>query len=145
MKLEAYFSGIKNANEAVQNLKNAGFNNSVVDINDHYVEFNNGTRTVLPGTENAPNLSSMILSSGPHIEDPSKRPLDAANPMVSGMGGFEEITDVNYKVIVNINEEDSENVKQIVKQMGGDFKDPNLDLPHRLVDLTHIDDMDLDL
>lgn len=145
MKLEAYFSGIKNANEAVQNLKNAGYNHAVADINDHYVEFNNGTHTVLPGTEDAPNLSSMVLSSGPLIEDPSKRPLNVANPMVSGMGGFEEITDVNYKVIVNINEKDSENVKQIIKQMGGDFKDPNLDLPHRLVDLTHIDDMDLDL
>ena len=29
--------------------------------------------------------------------------------------------------------------------MGGDFKDPNLDLPHRLEDLHNIDNADLDL
>lgn len=145
MKLESYFSGIKRANEAVEKLKSEGFNNSVVDINDHYVEFNNGTRTILPGTEPAPNLSSMVLSSGPRIEDPSKKPLDAASPMVSGMGNFEEITDTNYRLIVNVEENDEVKAKQIIKGLGGDFKDPNLDLPHRLVDLTHIDDMDLDL
>ncbi|MCT8975572.1 hypothetical protein N4T77_03060 [Clostridium sp. CX1] len=145
MKIEAFFSGIKNANKAVEQLKSAGFKNTVADINDHYVEFNNGVQPRFPGTENAPNLSAMVLSSGEHIEDPSKRPLDAASPMVSGMGGFEEIIDVNYKVIVNLEETELEKAKGIIKEMGGDFKVPNLDLPHRLKDLTHIDDIDLDL
>jgi hypothetical protein len=145
MKIEAYFSGIKNANEAVERLKNAGFNNSIADINDHYVEFNTGLSPVLPGTENSPNLSSLVLNSGPYIEDPSKSPLNAANPMVSGMGGFEEITDANYRVIVNLDEADEDSAKEIINGMGGDLKDPNLDLPHRLEDLPNIDDTDLDL
>lgn len=143
MKIEGYFSGIKNANEAVEKLKSAGFNNSIRDINDHYVEFNNGIQARLPGTEDAPNLSSLVLNSGEHIEDPSKRPLDAASPMVSGMGGFEEIMDVNYKVVVNIDSEDVEKAKQIIKSMGGDLRDPNLDLPHRLKDINPtMDDLD---
>lgn len=145
MKIEAYFKGIKNANEAVSQLKNAGFNNSVADINDHYVEYNTGLNPVLPGNKNSPNLSSLVLNSGTYAEDPSKRPLNAASPMVSGMGGFEEITDVNYKVIVNLNEADIDKAKQIINEMGGDFKDPNLDLPHRLEDLPNIDDTDLHL
>jgi hypothetical protein len=136
MKIEAYFSGIKNANEAVQKLKNAGFNNALADINDHYVEFNNGVQPRLPGTENAPNLSSLVLSSGEHIEDSSKKPLDAASPMVSGMGGFEEIMDVNYKVAVNIDLKDVDKAKQIISESGGDLRDPNLDLPHRLKDIN---------
>lgn len=145
MKIEAYFTGIKNANEAVNKLKNAGFNNSVVDINDHYVEYNTGSMTVLPGTENAPNLSSLVLNSGPYLEDPSKKPLNAANPMVSGMGGFEEITDVNYRVVVNLDDADIDKAKDIINNMGGDLKDPNLDLPHRLEDLPNINDTDLNL
>jgi hypothetical protein len=145
MKIEAYFTGIKNANEAVNQLKNAGFNNSVADINDHYVEYNTGSMTALPGTEHAPNLSSLVLNSGPYIEDPSKKTLNAANPMVSGMGGFEEITDSNYRVIVNLDEADADKAKQIINSMGGDLKTPNLDLPHRLEDLPHIDDTNLGL
>lgn len=145
MKIEAYFTGIKKANEAVQRLKTEGFNNSIADINDHYVEYNTGVNPVLPGNENAPNLSSLVLNSGPYAEDPSKRPLNAASPMVSGMGGFDEITDVNYKVIVNLNEADIDKAKQIINEIGGDFKDPNLDLPHRLEDLPNIDDTDLHL
>jgi len=145
MKIEAYFSGIKNANEAVQQLKNAGFNKCVADINDHYVEFNTGVNPVLPGNENAPNLSSLVLNSGPYAEDPSKRPINAANPMVSGMGGFEEITDTNYRVTVDLDDADEDRVKGIISSMGGDLKDPNLDLPHRLEDLPNIDDRDLNL
>lgn len=145
MKIEAYFTGIKNANVAVERLKDAGFKNSIADINDHYVEFNTGLSPVLPGNENSPTLSSLVLNSGPYIEDPSKRPLNASSPMVSGMGGFEEITDVNYRVIVNLDEADKDRAKEIINEMGGDLKDPNLDLPHRLEDLTNIDDTDLDL
>ena len=116
MKIEAYFSGIKNANEAVEKLKSAGFNNSVADINDHYLEYNTGLSAVLPGDENSPTLSSLVLNSGPYIEDPSKRPLNAASPMVSGMGGFEEIEDVNYRVIVNLDENDKIKQEKLLKK-----------------------------
>lgn len=133
MKIEAYFSGIKNANSAVEKLKTEGFNNSVVDLNDHYVEYNSPTaKTAINETS---NLSSIIMNSGELSEDVTKRPLVAASPMVSGMGSFKEITDINYKVIINLDEKDADKAKDIIKNVGGDFKDPNLDLPHRLEDI----------
>lgn len=136
MKIAAYFSGIKNANDAAARLKSKGFNNAVVDINDHYQEFNRGTLARVPGSENAPTLSTMILNTDPYTEDPSKRAINAASPMVSGMGNFEEITDVNYKLSLEVNDENKENVIRMIKEMGGTLKDPNLDLPHRLKDMN---------
>lgn len=144
MKVEAYFRGIKSANDAAAKLKSKGFNNAVVDINDHYEDFNSGVKPILPGNENAPNLSRMVLNSGPYIEDPSKNPLNAASPMVSGMGGFEEITDVNYKLTMEVDENSEEQVEKMLKEMGGTLKSPNLDLPHRLEDI-HLNTRDLDL
>lgn len=143
MKIEAYFRGIKKANDAAAKLKSKGFNNAVVDINDHYEDFNRGIQSRLPGSENAPTLSPMVLNSGPYTDDPTKRAINAANPMVSGMGGFEEITDVNYKLTMEVDKVSEERVKEILKEMGGNLKDPNLDLPHRLEDI-HLDTKDLD-
>ncbi|AKA72411.1 hypothetical protein [Clostridium scatologenes] len=134
MKIEAFFSGIKNANSAVEKLKSEGFNKSVVDLNDHYVEYND--RNDPPKAINeAETLSSLVINSGGLSDDPSKRPLVAASPMVSGMGGFEEITDVNYRVIINLDEKDADKAKDIIKNAGGDLTNPNLDLPHRLEDI----------
>lgn len=134
MKIEAYFSGIKNANSAVEKLRSEGFNKSIVDLNDHYVEYND--RNDPPKAINeAETLSSLVLNSGGLSDDASKRPLAAASPMVSGMGGFEEITDVNYRVVVNLDEKDAGKAKDIIKNAGGDLNNPNLDLPHRLEDI----------
>ncbi|NMM64783.1 hypothetical protein HBE96_19435 [Clostridium sp. P21] len=134
MKIEAFFSGIKNANTAVEKLKAEGFNKSVVDLNDHYVEYNDRNNPPKAINE-AETLSSLVINSGGLSDDVSKGPLAAASPMVSGMGGFEEITDVNYKVIVNLDEKDAGKAKDIIKSIGGDLNDPNLDLPNRLEDV----------
>lgn len=138
MKIEAYFGGIKAANEAAAKLKSQGFNNAIVDINDHYEDFNSGVRPILPGNENAPTLSRMVLNTGPYSEDPTKGPLNAASPMVSGMGGFEEITDINYRLTMNAPENEVEKAKDTIKELGGTLKDPNLDLPHRLEDINPV-------
>ncbi|WP_160689137.1 hypothetical protein [Clostridium sp. C2-6-12] len=140
MKIESFFSGIKAANEAVEALKKVGIN-AVVDINDHYTG-NNNSGTNMPGTASSTNsLASYVLSSDEPITDPSLGPLAAASPMVSGMGGFEEIADVNYKVIINSSEErESEKAKQIIKKMGGDLNDPNFKMPESLQNIS-LDDL----
>jgi hypothetical protein len=139
MKIESFFSGIKAANEAVEALKKVGIN-AVVDINDHYTG-NNNSGTNMPGTGSSTNsLASYVLSSDEPITDPSLGPLAAASPMVSGMGGFEEIADVNYKVIVNSVDRDSEKAKQIIKKMGGDLNDPNFKMPEGLQNIS-LDDL----
>ena len=140
MKIESYFSGIKAANEAVEALKKVGINNAVADINDHYTgNTNSGTNT--PGTASSSNsLSSYVLSSDDPLGDPMLGPLAAASPMVSGMGGFEEIADVNYKVIVNTEDNNEEKAKQIIKKMGGDLNDPNFKMPKGLENIS-LDDL----
>ena len=131
MKIEGFFSGIKNANVAVEKLKNAGYANSKVDLNDHYIsDMHHSPR--LPGTETCPNLSSLVLNTGDFKSDDSPSAIKAASPMVSGMGGFEEITDINYKVTVESDDANARDVKNIIKKLGGDFKNPNLDLPDRI-------------
>lgn len=139
MKIESFFSGIKAANEAVEALKKVGIN-AVVDINDHYTG-NNNSGINMPGTHSSTNsLASYVLSSDTSLSDPSLGPLAAASPMVSGMGGFEEIADVNYKVIVDLKGKDDEKAKQIIKKIGGDLNDPNFKMPESLKDVS-LDDL----
>lgn len=140
MKIESYFSGIKAANEAVEALKKVGINNAVADLNDHYTG-NSNTGTNTPGTASSSNsLASYVLSSDDPLGNPMLGPLAAASPMVSGMGGFEEIADVNYKVIVNTEDNNEEKAKQIIKKMGGDLNDPNFKMPKGL-EYISLDDL----
>lgn len=146
MKVEGFFSGIKNANKAVEKLKQAGFNNSYADINEHYMVHNN-METNFPGNENTPSLSDLVLKSGDPSEFSDNAPLIAASPMVSGMGKFEEVMDVNYKVVANVSDNDKQSVSEIIRSMGGDLNSPNLNLPDRIKDLKirNIDDGDFNM
>ncbi|AGX43528.1 hypothetical protein [Clostridium saccharobutylicum] len=140
MKIESYFSGIKAANEAVEALKKVGITDAVADINDHFTG-NDNPGTNSPGTSSSTNsLANLVLRNDDPVGDPSVRPAAAASPMVSGMGGFEEIADVNYKVIVNIDDNNAERVKQIIAKMGGDLRDPNFKMPKGFEDKS-LDDL----
>lgn len=140
MKIESYFSGIKAANEAVEALKKVGISDAVVDINDHYTGSNN-PGTSLPTTASSTNsLASYVLTSDDPLGDPTLGPLAAASPMVSGMGGFEEVADINYKVIVNADTKNEEKAKQVITKMGGDLNDPNFKMPKGLENIS-MDDL----
>jgi len=140
MKIESYFSGIKAANEAVEALKRVGINDAVADLNDHYTG-NNNSGINNPGTASSTNsLASYVLRSDDPLGDPSLGPLAAASPMVSGMGGFEEIADINYKVIVNTDSKNEEKAKQVITKMGGDLNDPNFKMPKGLENIS-MDDL----
>ena len=140
MKIECFFSGIKNANTAVQKLKNSGFNNAIVDLNDHFNISTDKEQRAIDSRHN-PSLSHLIFTSGAGIDtDGSPSPLAAASPMASGMGNFEELTDVNYKVIIDVEECNIENVKQILKDCGGDLNNPNLELHKHIENVTLSDD-----
>lgn len=146
MKIEGFFSGIKNANEAVKKLKSLGFSNCYADINEHYIA-NNNVETNIPGNENTPSLSDLVIRSGDSSEVSDKSPLIAASPMVSGYGDFEEVMDVNYKVVVNVENQDEQKANEVIKSLGGDLESPNLNLPDRIKDLnlSNIDTRDLNL
>jgi hypothetical protein len=128
MKIEGYFANIKTGNEAVSKLKEAGFKKAVVDINDHYIDDRN-VETNLAGTEMSTSLSGLVLESDSGGIGKGKSPLNAASPMVSGMAGFEEIADVNCKVIVEADDSNSDQVKKIIRDMGGDLEGPNFKKP----------------
>ncbi|HEX9059517.1 MAG TPA: hypothetical protein VF941_05000 [Clostridia bacterium] len=128
MKIEGYFGEIKTANQMVEKLKGMGYKDAFVDMNSHYNEETN-VQTNLPGTETSVSLSGLILKSGSHGISRDKAPLEAASPMVSGFGRFEESADVNCKVIVDAEEKDAEKIKQAIKEMGGDLESPNFRKP----------------
>lgn len=111
MRIEIYYSGIKSANDAVERFKNEGFNNSAVDLNDNYIDFNNYKY----------NFSDAIINSGTFSNDIGK-----TSYMSYGLGNSHDILNSNYKVIVNINSIDSENeiniIKKIASETGGNFK-----------------------
>lgn len=134
MKNEYYFTGIKAANEAVEALKKAGIQ-AAVDINDHYTGIDNPGQNTPTTASSSNSLSSYVLNNDDHM-NPGLGPLAAASPMVSGMGGFEEIADVNYKVIVNTGDLNEESVKQIIKKAGGDIDDPNFKMPEGLENIS---------
>lgn len=146
MKIEAFFSTYKNANEAAQKLRSEGFNNASADLNEHY-DINNNRAENFAGSSTAPSLSDLVLYSGEPTDVTDKSPLAAASPMVSGMGGFEEITDINYRVSVDVSNDTSEKAKDILLAYGGDMNSPNLNLPERIQDLSikNIDRSDLNI
>lgn len=135
MEIVGYFSSIKDADTAVDELKKAGLSKAYTDINDHYT-LNNNPENSIAGTESAPSLSSLVLNAGKPINYQDKAPLAAASPMVSGMGDFEEVTDYNYKVIVETDSGSYENAAGIIKNMGGSIKNPNLDIHKRIKDVS---------
>ncbi|HEX2927865.1 MAG TPA: hypothetical protein VHP38_16680 [Ruminiclostridium sp.] len=121
MKIEAHFSNIKSAKEAAEKLKQSGFMDATVDVN----QVNNNNRnlqTNITGTEPAASLSGLVLGET-HRSDVSmdSSPLSAASPMVSGIGRYDEIASVKCKLAVEAAEADSEPIKRIISDMGGEF------------------------
>lgn len=117
MKVVGYFNTIKKANEAIVAMKQAGFNDTYLDLKNEEMEDLNVTRNIA-GTESATSLSELVLKSGSADFERDKTPLTAADPMVSGMAGFDEIADFSYKVAVESNGEDKERVKNMLNSLG---------------------------
>ncbi|MBZ2175467.1 hypothetical protein K8M07_09445 [Schnuerera sp. xch1] len=126
MKIKSYFPDLKSATETVRKLQSEGIGNAYVDANDYHNR-NRNVKTNPPGTSYGESLSDLVLNSGSNIIDPNAAPLTAANPMVSGMAGFEEITDINCCVIVETDDNNSNKAKDIIENMGGIFENPNTD------------------
>jgi len=144
MKLEGFFGNIKKANDTIKKLNEAGFKQAILDLNDHYEEDRN-IQINQAGTENSSSLSDLVLGSGTTIvEDRSKAPLAAASPMVSGMGRMNEIADINCKVVVEVENNNMENAKKIIKDMGGSLDNPNIDEPKITGDEDRVFDIAFD-
>lgn len=135
MKIEGYFSNLKDAKATVAKLEEAGLTNSSVDMNED-AGYNNNGHMDRAGSEDALNLSSLVLASGNAVGggDAGASPLLAASPMVSGMGGFEEVMDINCKVTVEAEGNEANTAKEIISSMGGTVENPNIETPDMRVD-----------
>lgn len=133
MRIEAYFKSIKRANDTIAKLNTSGFNTAYSDIKDN-ISTNFNAATNLAGTESSGSNSGLVLKSQGHVstDDPSKSPLEAANPMVSGMGVFEEMTDFNCRVVVEVSSSNIEKAKDILRNMGGKLDNPDVNVPQHL-------------
>ena len=125
MTVKGYFGEISAANNAVKELKNAGLSGAFVDINDHYIG-NRNVKTNNPGTSTAPSLSQLVLNSGSDGLNEGNSPLAAASPMVSGMGSFDEVANINYVVSVDAGDGDTQKARDILKNNGGYLGNPNV-------------------
>lgn len=137
MKVEAFFRGIKNANEAVDKLKSKGIK-AYADINDHYEEnTEEGHGGFIPTSKN----SDLVLNAGMPSGNTGSSPMAAASPMVSGMGGFEEIADINCKVVVETDANNEGKAEEMLKSLGGEMRSPNLNIQKHIrgVDFSKAD------
>lgn len=125
MKVEGYFDSLKKANEVVEKLKDAGFNEASLDLKDETIKDKN-TITNLPGTETNTSLSDLVLESGDRGIKIDQAPLTASDPMVSGMAGFNEIADLSHKIVVKTSPDDFDKAKKIIAEMGGTLNNPNV-------------------
>ena len=134
MKIEGYFSSMKTANEAANKLNSEGFKGTFVDINEH---INNAySQRGLVGTEDITSLSEAVLGESNNRGERVNSPLAAASPMASGMGGFEEIANINCKVVVEADDRNIEDAKNIINSMGGTTDDPNGRIPKGLDNIS---------
>ena len=134
MKIEGYFSNIKTANETVAKLNDEGFKGAFVDINEHITNAYSQKKFV--GSQDVPSLSQAVLGERDMGGENVTSPLAAASPMVSGMGSFEEVADINCKVVVEVGDGNIENVKKMINSMGGTTDDPNARIPGGLDNIS---------
>ena len=122
-KIRAFFDKMSEARKAAQMLKSMGFNDAHLDMMDRYNNDEEYSEETNPaGTEKAINLSALVLNSKGYTNSIRKAPLLSAQPMVSGMGLYEEIYDISAQLLVSAEEGKIDEVKKSVMEAGGSFK-----------------------
>ncbi|HEY5562309.1 MAG TPA: hypothetical protein VIK72_11250 [Clostridiaceae bacterium] len=128
MKIEGYFKGVKDADRAVEKLKEAGYRKVYSYLNDHYSDepnywdnnpYNNGFSV----TNVVMNPNSYTSGGGPGFG-----PIGFPGPIlgaVTAVTGGKGINNVNYKVVVETEAMEEEKVKQIMYELGAELRDPN--------------------
>lgn len=121
-KVTARFEKMVDASNAVKMLKRIGVTNTWLDAMDDFsgefaAEFN------VPGMDNAPSLSGLVLNSGGYAARADKGPLLAADPMVSGMEPREETArNHSTRLVANVPNEQIDAVKRVISDMDGDME-----------------------
>lgn len=115
MKLEGFFMSMERANLVLTKLKDHGFNNSHIEIDNNHGNIQRN----LADNESAYGLSNMHVDSN----EIGQSPITAISPLINVHGGFNEFSDDNYKVVVEATTGNMQKAKDIIKNMGGKFKE----------------------
>ncbi|KAB3529078.1 hypothetical protein [Alkaliphilus serpentinus] len=115
--IEAYFNNLKAANDTIYKLRVMGID-ATLDLKDDHME-NYNARQNVAGTATGATLSDLVLKSGASAVESHQSPLMAANPMVSGMAGFEETVSLDYKIAITAGPRDNNRIAKIVEEAGG--------------------------
>jgi hypothetical protein len=120
MKLEGKFMSLERANQAMSKLKNAGFTNSHIEIDDN----NRNIKRNLADSSSSYGLSNLVI-------DPSEMkrwPIVSISPIINVTAGFSEFNDNNYKVVINTDIRLAQNAKDIIISLGGKFENEGLSI-----------------
>jgi hypothetical protein len=120
MKLKGNFMTIERANEAMAKLKGAGFTNSYIKIDDN----NRNIKRNLADSNSAYGLSNLVIDPS----DMKKSPLTCISPLINVTAGFSEFSDNNYMVVVDTDQSQTQNAKDIITSLGGKFQQDSLSI-----------------
>jgi rhodanese-related sulfurtransferase len=118
MKLEGFFMSMERSNMVLTKLKEQGFNNSHVEVDNN----NGNIQRNLADKDSTVGLSNMIVDSN----ETGQSPITAISPLINVHGGFNEFKDNEYKVVVEATTGNMQKAKDIIKNMGGKFKDSQI-------------------
>lgn len=118
MRVKAYFYSLSNANKVKEELNKMGIK-SFIDIIDKYADTYNDKRNIA-GTVTGPSLASLVLKSG-YPFDIRKSPLMMSDPMISGIGDYEEVADFNIQLNIDVTDDKIDSVSKIVNSYNGLF------------------------
>ncbi|WP_294182081.1 hypothetical protein [uncultured Clostridium sp.] len=118
MRVEIYYNGLKNANNAVEKLKNAGFPNAMVDLNDNYIDLYNTNSNL----ESDMNFSN-VINSRKFTNDSSQKMSISGSPMSGGFENLREIENTNYKVVIDSDSFNLQKLKEVIGETGGQIRD----------------------
>jgi hypothetical protein len=116
MRIEARFTKYQDAFDTLVRLKTNGFKESFIPADPYFLSQNG--RIDVPGSGNAGTLSSLVGNSGDD-SDFFPSPFRAVGPAISGLGGFEEITEDNYTLIVDAGDDGRDTVCDLIQSAGG--------------------------
>lgn len=115
MKLEGVFMSMERSNMVLTKLKEQGFNNSYIEVDNN----NGNIQRNLAHRDSAYGLSNIIVDS----TEIGQSPITAISPLINVHAGFNEFKDNEYKVVVETTTGNMQKAKDIIKNMGGKFKD----------------------
>lgn len=120
MKVTGEFFTVERANEAMAKLKNAGFTNVHIEIDDS----NKTIKRNLANSTSGYGLSKLTIDPN----EMKQNPLTSVSPLINVTGGFSEYSDSNYKLVAETDPSLIPKAEELIKSLGGKFEPEREDI-----------------